>query len=109
MKYIVMELLECGIKTEDVGIICPYRAQVELIQSKLLSYFTSASDKKILRFDVNTVDKFQGRDVDVMIISLVKNKNDVNMGDLLRDWRRVNVAVSRYKMVSTLSKYILII
>ena len=77
------------------------------IQNKLTTHFNPVSnrsadgdsvgvrDTKTFHFDVNTVDKFQGRDMDVAIISMVKNKNDVNMGDLLRDWRRVNVAVSR--------------
>jgi len=49
-------------------------------------------------FDVSTVDKFQGRDKDCVILSTVRSAREgeaMNVGDLLRDWRRINVAVTR--------------
>ena len=54
--------------------------------------------------EVSTVDRFQGRDKSCVIVSTVRSSggsgsgsstNAVNAGDLLRDWRRVNVAVTR--------------
>lgn len=43
------------------------------------------------------MDKYQGRDKACIIVSLVRNNEHSNVGDLLRDWRRVNVAVTRAK------------
>jgi hypothetical protein len=49
---------------------------------------------------VSTVDKYQGRDKDVIILSTVKScadgKDKESVGNLLRDWRRINVAITRY-------------
>ena len=43
------------------------------------------------------MDKFQGRDKDCIIVSLVRNSSGNQIGGLLRDWRRVNVAFTRAK------------
>lgn len=43
----------------------------------------------------DTVDKFQGKDRDCIVISLVRSNKDKNVGKLLKDWRRINVAVTR--------------
>ncbi|KAJ8610043.1 hypothetical protein MRB53_038770 [Persea americana] len=42
-------------------------------------------------------DRFQGRDKDVVLISCVRSNDRGTVGDLLKDWRRVNVAVTRAK------------
>ena len=47
--------------------------------------------------EVSTVDKFQGRDKDCIIVSLVRTNCGNHIGGLLRDWRRVNVAFTRAK------------
>ncbi len=47
--------------------------------------------------EVHTVDKFQGRDKSVIIISLVRSNSRLDCGTLLLDWRRVNVALTRAK------------
>ena len=44
-----------------------------------------------------TIDRFQGRDKDMIILSLVKSNPAGSAGQLLRDWRRVNVALTRAK------------
>lgn len=44
---------------------------------------------------VCTVDRYQGRDKEVILISLVRNNAARRVGDLLSDWRRVNVAITR--------------
>ena len=44
---------------------------------------------------MHTADKFQGRDKECIIISLVRSNTDGNIGDLLKDWRRINVAFTR--------------
>ncbi len=47
--------------------------------------------------EVLTVDKCQGRDKDVVLLSLVRSNDENNAGNLLRDWRRLNVAITRAK------------
>ena len=79
----------------DVGIISPYRAQVQLLRRLLAKreFF-----KPFRRFiSVNTVDGFQGQERDVIVISLVRS-NDVGQIGFLRDLRRMNVAMTRARM-----------
>ncbi|KAF7732134.1 Tripartite DNA replication factor [Apophysomyces ossiformis] len=45
--------------------------------------------------EVSTIDKYQGRDKDCVLISLVRSNSQGNSGDLLKDWRRINVAFTR--------------
>jgi DNA replication ATP-dependent helicase Dna2 len=45
--------------------------------------------------EMHTADKFQGRDKEVVVLSCVRSNDGHNIGELLRDWRRVNVAVTR--------------
>jgi len=47
--------------------------------------------------EVLTVDKCQGRDKDVVLLSLVRSNEEQNAGNLLKDWRRLNVAITRAK------------
>jgi DNA replication ATP-dependent helicase Dna2 len=90
-----------GIKLDDIGIISPFLAQVKAIKERLqrqdnnnIKLNDNVSDGNQI-CDVSTVDKFQGRDKDLIIISTVKNKSKGSIGNLLRDWRRVNVAFTR--------------
>jgi DNA replication ATP-dependent helicase Dna2 len=46
---------------------------------------------------VDTADKFQGRDKDCIIVSLVRSNEHKTIGELLKDWRRINVALTRAK------------
>jgi len=76
----------------DVGIISPYRAQVQLLRRLLMKreYF-----KPFRRaISVNTVDGFQGQERDVIVISLVRSNDEGQIG-FLRDLRRMNVAITR--------------
>ncbi|XP_078361987.1 DNA replication ATP-dependent helicase/nuclease DNA2-like isoform X2 [Oculina patagonica] len=83
-------LLKAGLKPSSLGIISPYRHQLKLITQ----VFHSSKQNEI---EINTVDKYQGRDKACIIVSLVRSNEHSNVGDLLRDWRRVNVAVTRAK------------
>ena len=79
----------------DVGIISPYRAQVQYLRRLLMKreYF-----KPFRRFiSVNTVDGFQGQERDIIIISMVRSNDDGQIG-FLRDLRRMNVAITRARM-----------
>ena len=91
---ILGDLLNHGILPNQVGIIAPFRAQVaeirRLIELNLFSYFKRSEDIKPI---VDTVDRFQGDERDVIIFSLTLI--DENIPELLQDIRRLNVAISR--------------
>ena len=79
----------------DVGIISPYRAQVQYLKRliKKRSFFKPYRHL----ISVNTVDGFQGQERDVILISLVR-ANDTGQIGFLRDLRRMNVAITRARM-----------
>ena len=79
----------------DVGIISPYRAQVQLLRKMLKqSEFFRPYRRAIT---VNTVDGFQGQERDIIVISLVRDNPNGDIG-FLRDLRRMNVAITRARM-----------
>ncbi len=79
----------------DVGIISPYRAQVQLLRRMLRK---SAYFKPLKHLvSVNTVDGFQGQERDIIVISLVRS-NEAGQIGFLRDLRRMNVAITRARM-----------
>ena len=79
----------------DVGIISPYRAQVQYLRQliKQNAYFKPYRSL----ISVNTVDGFQGQERDVILISLVRSNDEGQIG-FLRDLRRMNVAITRARM-----------
>ncbi len=79
----------------DVGIISPYRAQVQLLRRMLRKSAYFKPLKHLIT--VNTVDGFQGQERDIIVISLVRNINEGQIG-FLRDLRRMNVAITRARM-----------
>ena len=76
----------------DVGIISPYRAQVQYLRHLIKKEAFFKPFRNLL--SVNTVDGFQGQERDVIIVSLVRSNNDGQIG-FLRDLRRMNVAMTR--------------
>ena len=86
---LVNALLTVGVSAFDIGIITLYRSQLALIKQNL--------HQQHPRIEMNTADKFQGRDKEVIILSLVRSNEKQNVGDLLKDQRRVNVAFTRAK------------
>ncbi|XP_076683679.1 DNA replication helicase/nuclease 2 isoform X2 [Andrena cerasifolii] len=83
-------LTEMEVKPQNVGIIAPYRAHVNLLRSMV--------HKDI---EVNTVDQYQGRDKDIIIYSCTKsliNNDDIKEDlEVLGDHRRLTVAITRAK------------
>ena len=77
------DYLKSGLTEDDIGIISPYADQVKIIQDKT-------------PVEVKTVDGFQGREKEIIIISTVRSNEDGNIG-FLRDLRRLNVAITRAK------------
>ncbi|MCR5151912.1 MAG: AAA family ATPase [Prevotella sp.] len=93
----------------DVGVISPYRAQVQYLrkQVKRDEYFKPF--RKLI--SINTVDGFQGQERDIIVISLVRSNEEGQIG-FLNDLRRMNVAITRARMkliilgdVKTLTKH----
>lgn len=79
------KLLESGVLAKDIGIISPYAAQVSLIRHLVAP-----------EIEVSTVDGFQGREKEVIILSLVRSNDDANVGFVAEE-RRINVAITRPK------------
>ena len=79
----------------DIGIISPYKGQVHLLRKMLRkdSYW------KPLRhlISINTVDGFQGQERDIILISMVRQNEQGQVG-FLADLRRMNVAITRARM-----------
>ncbi|CAF2051657.1 unnamed protein product [Brassica napus] len=86
---IVKELVNNGVDSKDIGIITPYNSQASLIQHAI----PTAS------VEIHTIDKYQGRDKDCIIVSFVRSREKPrNSGSsLLGDWHRINVALTRAK------------
>ena len=79
----------------DVGVISPYRAQVQYLRSQLKKKEYFKPFRHLIT--VNTVDGFQGQERDIIAISLVRSNNEGQIG-FLRDLRRMNVAITRARM-----------
>jgi ATP-dependent RNA/DNA helicase IGHMBP2 len=77
-----------------LGIITPYRAQVDQLNKLAEASVQIASLKKLVT--INTVDAFQGQERDIIAISFVRSNNDGEVG-FLGDIRRTNVAMTRAK------------
>ena len=79
----------------DVGVISPYRAQVQYLRSQLKKKEYFKPFRHLIT--VNTVDGFQGQERDIIVISLVRSNDEGQIG-FLRDLRRMNVAITRARM-----------
>ncbi len=86
VKEIVERLLGLGVKPEDIAIISPYDDQVALIRKEL----------RVEGLEIKTVDGFQGREKEVVIVSFVRSNKSGDIG-FLRDLRRLNVSITRAK------------
>lgn len=66
-----------------------YNSQLSLIKSEIPEL---SNDLELL-----TIDKSQGRDKECIIVSFVRSNSQGNVGNLLQDWRRINVLITRAK------------
>ncbi|KAJ0634038.1 putative hydrolase [Helianthus annuus] len=81
-------LIQSGVRASDIGIITPYAAQVVLLR------MLRTKDDKLKELEISTVDGFQGREKEAIIISMVRSNSKKEVG-FLSDRRRMNVAVTR--------------
>lgn len=87
---LVDALLTVGVPACEVGVMTHYRSQLSLLKHGLRGHGDGA-------IEMHTADRFQGRDKEVVILSLVRSNEACSIGDLLKDWRRINVAFTRAK------------
>ena len=92
VRSIVRSLLKCGLNSASIGVICPYRSQLRLLDD---DNFLRRMKKAGL--EISTIDRYQGRDKAAIVISLVRSNTEGKSGRLLEDFRRLNVAISRAK------------
>ena len=90
----VKKLNNLKIDLKQIGIITPYVAQKMLIQEKLEEVFDA--EEIMNNLQISSVDGFQGREKDFIILSNVRSNPDGNIG-FLSDYRRLNVSITRAK------------
>ena len=78
------KMLDAGVKPEEVAVISPYSAQVRLLASRF----------SVAGLEIDSVDGFQGREKELVIVSLVRSNLTGELG-FLNDTRRMNVAMTR--------------
>ncbi len=86
VKDIAERLLRLSIAPEEIAIISPYDDQIGLIRTML----------RVDGLEIKTVDGFQGREKEVVIVSFVRSNKSGEIG-FLRDLRRLNVSITRAK------------
>ncbi len=83
---------DAGVPLHDIAVIVPYAAQVRLVRELAAAIFGGEH-----RLEIDTVDGFQGREKEVVFISLVRSNEKGEIG-FLADTRRMNVAMTRAKV-----------
>jgi regulator of nonsense transcripts 1 len=95
VEKIATKFIKAGIKPEQIGIITPYEGQrAYLVQ--YMQYSGSLNQKIYQEIEVASVDAFQGREKDIIILSCVRANEHQGIG-FLNDPRRLNVALTRAK------------
>lgn len=89
VQRVIRELMKHGLECKDIGVISPYAGQVSLLRKYLGNEYEGG-------MEIATVDSFQGREKEVICISLVRSNEGGDIG-FLADARRLNVAMTRAK------------
>lgn len=84
----VTAMCAAGAAADELALLSPYRAQVVRLQAVLQRTGSGGGD-------ACTIDQYQGKDKDCVIVSLVRRNANGDVGPLLADWRRMNVALTR--------------
>ncbi|KAK7703639.1 DNA replication endonuclease-helicase Dna2 [Diaporthe eres] len=89
---LVDALISVGVPASEIGVMTHYRSQLSMLKHGLRGHGANSGG-----IEMHTADRFQGRDKEVVILSLVRSNEACSIGDLLKDWRRINVAFTRAK------------
>lgn len=89
-KLLVDAFTYSGVSQTSIGVISQYKAQIRLLSETLAEHRNRG-------LEILTADRSQGRDKDCVIVSLVRSNATGNTGELLQDWRRLNVSFTRAK------------
>lgn len=89
-RYHLRNLLEAGVQPKDVAVITPYNAQVAVLSELVKSDFPN----EFPEIEIGSVDGFQGREKEAILLSLVRSNDKKEVG-FLADERRLNVAMTR--------------
>ncbi|KAJ5245681.1 hypothetical protein N7489_005777 [Penicillium chrysogenum] len=84
----VDNLIDAGIRPESIAVITPYNGQLALL-SRMLR-------EKYAGLELGSVDGFQGREKEAVVVSLVRSNAEHEVG-FLGEKRRLNVAMTRPK------------
>ncbi|KAJ2063529.1 DNA replication endonuclease-helicase Dna2 [Coemansia sp. S146] len=123
IKVLTSVLQACGIEGHSVGMLSPYRTQLRQLEieygirletgdiAQPLAADAAGSEDLVPTnadhakdtvvyngIEMHTIDRYQGRDADVIIVSWVRSNSHQAIGELLRDWRRINVAITRARL-----------
>jgi predicted DNA helicase len=91
----VRQLIGQGVNIDDIAVIAPYAAQVRKIRGLFRNIKTESGEvSEVANIEVDTVDGFQGREKEVVVISLCRSNPQCEIG-FLKDYRRTNVALTR--------------
>lgn len=92
--HLVTTLIRAGVPPNTIGVITFYRSQLALLRTEMKAVAGTVAANEL---EMHTADKYQGRDKEVIVLSCVRSNIDGGVGELLKDWRRVNVAITRAK------------
>ena len=95
VEKFVTRFVKCGIKAEQIGVITPYEGQRSYLVNTM-QYQGPLHAKIYQSVEIASVDAFQGREKDIIIISCVRSNEHQGIG-FLADPRRLNVALTRAK------------
>ncbi len=85
----VGQLIEAGLPAADIAVIAPYAAQIRWLREH-----AARQEPSLDALEIDTVDGFQGREKEAVVISLVRSNREGEIG-FLADTRRMNVALTR--------------
>ncbi|MCP4426841.1 MAG: AAA family ATPase, partial [Chloroflexi bacterium] len=106
---LITTLLACGVPAEEIGVVAPYRAQGRLIRNLLRKYVPEPSIRRQLVVD--TVERMQGQERDVIILSLTTSNPGfaANVAEFFFQPERLNVAITRprSKLIIVGSRFVL--
>ncbi|OQA56045.1 MAG: ATP-dependent RecD-like DNA helicase [Candidatus Omnitrophica bacterium ADurb.Bin277] len=87
-------ILAAGVRPRDIAVISPYSAQVKLLTDLIVG--DNRDPGEMGELEIDSVDAFQGREKEVVLVSLVRSNPEGEIG-FLADTRRMNVAMTRAK------------